>query len=140
VSPAELDALEAAAKTYLAMMPIDVNVVLRLVAALREARAERDELAAEVAAYQGKPEGALPGWHWNDSGDYQAFERAWHLWPVPNGVPDGWVVWAETDGRWGCWHYTGISDMLDVNEQGTEPTPRAAMRAAEAAYDAWCDR
>jgi hypothetical protein len=106
------------------------DAVLRLVAALRlsendvlnyqedRARilAERDELAAEVAAYQGRPEGALPGWEWSED-DGPAWVR-----PLKCGV-----MVAHVDGEW-------LIDWAEVlMEQRSADSHRAAMRAAEAA-------
>jgi hypothetical protein len=78
--------------------------------------AERDEFAAEVAAYQGRPEGAInERWKW--STDY---------WPAWERVV-GDVVLVVVDGTWSMVRTRDGEPRHD----GYEPTPRAAMRAAE---------
>jgi hypothetical protein len=87
--------------------------------------AEVAELRAEIAAYQGRPEGALPGWQpwmhseaWRHSamGSLLEVRRGY----ADVGIPSGrwvWVLRYEKSGE----------------AAGSELTPRAAMRAAEAA-------
>lgn len=87
----------------------------RLIEDMRATTAERDELAAEVAAMQGKPEGALPGWFWSPD-DGPAWVREVR---APDGVLR--LLIAYTGGGWG------------TASHGNAGTPRAAMRAAEAA-------
>ena len=86
---------------------------------VRALRAERDELAAEVAAFVGKPEGALPGWKWSEA-DGPAWLRK---------TPRGAMV-ASVRGTWSAFH--AGRELAD----GYAPTPRAAMRLAEAAAKA----
>lgn len=81
---------------------------------LHKLRAERDELAAEVSAYQGRPEGALPGWEWSDYDNGYVREFA-----------DECVATAV-----GCeWN---LHDHGQNAGRGNERSPRALMRAAEA--------
>ena len=86
---------------------------------VRALRAERDELAAEGAAFVGKPEGALPGWKWSEA-DGPAWLRK---------TPRGAMV-ASVRGTWSAFH--AGRELAD----GYAPTPRAAMRLAEAAAKA----
>jgi hypothetical protein len=146
LSSPEINALPASVRRYIHDLETrcdpagDVATIVSLteqrdglIASFQVTARERDEALAEIAAYQGRPEGAINAqWRWDADGQTQAYEVAWRLWPLPNGMPDGWVVWAETNGRWGCWHYTGVGDRLDVNVQGVAETPRLAMRAAQA--------
>lgn len=80
-------------------------------------RAERDELAAEVSAYQGRPDGALPGWAWSD--DDNGYVRV---------VGDDLVLCV-------VYHEWSLYDHGERPNDGRAEAdgPRAAMRAAEAA-------
>jgi hypothetical protein len=114
---------EARAQASLAWDKYDVAQTdwrLRVV----EVAAERDELAAEVAAYQGRAEGALnEHWAWGDEQIGEGWIRRL----------DGEVVLFADHSDWRVWRYTGISDLLDVNEWGNEEGFLGNMRAAEAA-------
>lgn len=84
-------------------------------AAFTRLQAERDELAAEVAAYQGRPEGGLPGWIRGTYNDQPAWLRVF---------PDRTLA-AYLDGAEWCW------TLCIPGGYGAKPTPRAAMREAE---------
>lgn len=90
---------------------------------LHKLRAERDELAAEVAAYQGRPEGAMPGWTPARPGMAALYERA------QDGA--GWFALVMSTQRKVCeWYVSGDGG---GSESGHVPSARAGMRAAEAA-------
>lgn len=90
--------------------------------------AERDELAAEVAAYRGDDAGLLPGW-------------AWHYGQAESSPNDDVYLTAWKNGNAGTWRWKCEQTAEDesgglvavAKEYGDAPTPRAAMRAAEAA-------
>lgn len=103
---------------------IDVaNVALSLMQELEaDLRIRYDEALAEIAAYQGKEEGAInEHWTWSDDADRGQWRR---------DLGNGWVLFANHDS-WRVWHYTGISDCIDVNESGDATSFRDAMRFAE---------
>jgi hypothetical protein len=84
----------------------------------------RDKLAAELAAYQGRPEGALnEHWAWGDEQIGEGWIRR---------LDEKIVLFAD-HSDWRVWRYTGVSDLLDVNEWGNEEGFLGNMRAAEAA-------
>lgn len=84
--------------------------------------AERDEALAEVAAYQGRPEGALNE-HWVYYAGWERNEAGVRLYVDQTGEDFGWNVRPDLDN----------SDEADRRMVGDNaPTPRAAMRAAEA--------
>jgi hypothetical protein len=87
------------------------------------ARAQLAEALAEVAAFQGRPEGGLPGWEvWGD--DPPRFQR-----------DDGaeWRLYADADGSWEVQDHRATDVRVPpVVGKANPPTPRAAMRAAEA--------
>ena len=89
---------------------------------------ERDEARAEVAAYQGRPEGALPGWtvytHGYDGHGYRRDIDALRRLVVR--VSHGMLV------QWNM-----SNDGVGVIDEASAATPRAAMRAAENAALAW---
>lgn len=91
------------------------------VVAVAALRAERDELAAEVAAYQGRPEGGLPGWIRGTYNDQPAWLRV---------LRNGQTLYVYQDGSEWCW------TLCVPGGYGTASTPRAAMRKAEAAREA----
>jgi chromosome segregation ATPase len=89
-----------------------------------EVAAERDKLAAELAAYQGRPEGALnEHWAWGDEQIGEGWIRR---------LDEKIVLFAD-HSDWRVWRYTGVSDLLDVNEWGNDGSFLGNMRAAEAA-------
>ena len=113
---------------------INRDVVSELVDALREAK-------AEIAAYQGHPEGALPGWTWDGA--------LWARRLTPDGVWPQVDLWVEVDAGEATWEaamdpgeVVGLSSCATLIEgecedvRGIGPTPREAMRQAEAAAKA----
>lgn len=113
-------AVQRANAAYIAATSPDA--VLGLIAALHEAQ-------AEIAACHGKPEGALPGWGWE--GD--------HWIQVPSTRPlVGLMVYLADDHDSWLWDasYTDDGGEKFVDVRGDAPTPREAMRQAEAAAKA----
>ena len=84
--------------------------------AIAPLEAEVAELRAEVAAYQGRPEGALPGWE-PMRGTYQRIEGSMRMTAHVHSVHGSW--WGLY--REGAWL---VDDVMGR-------TPRAAMRACE---------
>lgn len=105
--------------------------------ALAAAEAERAEALAEIAAYQGRPEGALNAhWHYDDVAQLWSRDgKAWTLSVAANYDHDG------TAYAWDALEYEGDdADAVEPEdregEEGIAETPRSAMRAAEAAAKA----
>jgi hypothetical protein len=115
-------------------MALDLEEIVKRLDDRKALLAERDRALADLAeltAHQGRPEATRPGWRWDEEGS-QVYERAWTYGHRP------WLIWvmpaADGDWEWGVWRYTGVSDLIDVNEGGTAKTCDLAMRAAEAAF------
>lgn len=88
--------------------------------ALARAKAEADELRAEIAALRGLPEGAVSGW---------ALAQEGGGWECTLGSHTA-AAWVCGDGsvRWGI-----LTDPHPGQRGGTAPTLRDAMRAADKA-------
>jgi hypothetical protein len=86
---------------------------------------ERDEFAAEIAAFQGRPEGGLPGWRIAEDGVWQ--RGSWH-------ATDVGVCRVESPGFAGTFRWNAYGPQPEPRGRGfgEAPSPRAAMRAAEA--------
>lgn len=109
---------------------INRDVVSELVDALREAK-------AEIAAYQGRPEGALEGWTW-DGALWACQLTSDGVWPQVN-------LWVEVDAGEVTWEASmdpgevlGAPPGPDACEdvRGTALAPREGMRQAKAAAKA----
>jgi hypothetical protein len=116
---------------------INRDVVSELVDALREAK-------AEIAAYQGRPEGALEGWTWDGA--------LWACQLTPDGVWPQVNLWVEVDAGEVTWEAAmDPGEVLAIAKngraygddvppcedvRGTAPTPREGMRQAKAAAKA----
>jgi hypothetical protein len=109
---------------------ISRDVVSELVDALRES-------LAEIAAYQGLPEGALEGWTWDGA--------LWACTLTPDGIWPQVELWVEVDAGEVTWEASmdpgevpGAPPEIDACEdvRGAAPTPRDAMRQAKSAAKA----
>jgi hypothetical protein len=99
-----------------ALVTTEASEIDRLTRERDEARAQLAEALAEVAAFQGRPEGGLPGWGPLGGGCYRKAYRR---------LGRGWFLMVN-DRQW----YVSGDDAPSAT--GEADSPRAAMRAAEA--------
>ena len=99
--------------------------------------AQLREAELEIAAYQGRPEGGLPGWKWVSDGVltrgyWEKFYRA------ESGVSSIYLQVAPVVGSWDVpWNYYFITPQPQGRPHyryaagGVAPTPRKSMKNAE---------
>ena len=105
----ELTDTQALAKQTALALAIDLPALLAAWEAGEEAR-------LSLLAERGHPAGAMPGWSWHEG------TTSW-VSSCHHGMIE---VWRKAPGVWG-WH-------IEESDEGTAPTAREAMRAADAAW------